>query len=203
MANDGWWGLARGLLRIFTQGTRTSGPSDDTRTGSSAPRTAPPTRPAPRAGSPSRAPKPAPRTAPGPAAHGSATRDYPGDFTGTVRAEYSPNLDGDADPGEVVWTWVPFEEDFTQGKDRPVLVVGRDGAWLLALMLTSKDHSKDAADEARWGRRWLDLGAGPWDAAGRPSEVRLDRVLRVDPSRVRREGAILARDEFDAVVAAM
>jgi hypothetical protein len=128
---------------------------------------------------------------------------YPGDFAGTVRPEYSPRLDGDADPGEVVWTWVPFEEDYSQGKDRPVLVVGRDGRWLLALMLTSKDHSRDLANEARWGRRWMDLGSGPWDRAGRPSEVRLDRVLRVDPAVVRREGAILDRRRFDAVVAGL
>ena len=33
---------------------------------------------------------------------------------------YSPDPDGDADPGEVVWAWVPFEEDPAQGKDRPV-----------------------------------------------------------------------------------
>jgi hypothetical protein len=128
---------------------------------------------------------------------------YPGDFTGRVRPEYSPRLDGDADPGEIVWTWVPFEEDFTRGKDRPVLVVGRDGRWLLGLMLTSKDHSRDAADEARWGRRWMDLGSGPWDREGRPSEVRLDRVLRVDPARVRREGAILGRAQFERVTAAL
>lgn len=125
---------------------------------------------------------------------------YPGDFTGTVRAEYSPRLDGTPDPGEVVWTWVPYEEDFSRGKDRPVLLVGRDGAWLLGLMLTSKDHSRDAADEARYGRRWMDLGAGPWDKQGRDSEVRLDRVVRVDPAAVRRESAVLPKALFTAVV---
>src|ERR1700682_1667148 len=36
---------------------------------------------------------------------------------------YSPDLDGRADPGEVVWTWVTYEEDPTRGTDRPVLVV--------------------------------------------------------------------------------
>jgi len=143
------------------------------------------------------------KTAPGRAAGPAGEGSYPGDFTGVVRPEYSPSLDGDADPGEIVWTWVPFEEDASQGKDRPVLVVGRDGRWLLALMLTSKDHSRDAADEARWGRRWLDIGAGPWDRQGRPSEVRLDRVLRIDAARVRREGAIMDRRTFDTVVAGL
>ena len=128
---------------------------------------------------------------------------YPGDYAGRVRAEYSPQLDGDPDPGEIVWTWVPFEEDFSQGKDRPVLLVGRDGDWLLAIMLSSKDHSRDAADEARWGRHWLDIGSGPWDAQGRDSEVRLDRVIRVDPGAVRREGAVMGRSTFDTIVREM
>ncbi|WP_066587692.1 type II toxin-antitoxin system PemK/MazF family toxin [Cellulomonas timonensis] len=137
-----------------------------------------------------------PRTAP-------SRRTAPGDFSGTVRAEYTPRLDGEADPGEVVWTWVPYEDDPSRGKDRPVLVVGRDGTWLLALMLSSKDHDLDAADEARHGRRWADIGAGGWDPRGRPSEVRLDRVLRVDPAAVRREGAVLDRAVFDRVVRAL
>jgi hypothetical protein len=82
-----------------------------------------------------------------------------------------------------------------------VLVIGRDGASLLALMLSSQDHDLDAADEARHGRYWIDVGTGAWDRQGRPSEVRVDRVLRIDPADVRREGATLGRDRFDAVAA--
>jgi hypothetical protein len=97
---------------------------------------------------------------------------------------------------------VPFEEDATRGKDRPVLVVGRDDGWLLALLLSSRDHDgpgSDAADEARHGRTWMEIGSGSWDRRGRTSEVRLDRVVRVDPAGVRREGAALERDRFEAV----
>ncbi|WP_406831340.1 type II toxin-antitoxin system PemK/MazF family toxin [Pedococcus sp. KACC 23699] len=126
---------------------------------------------------------------------------YPGDFTGVPDLRYAANPDGRPDPGEIVWTWVPYEEDHGQGKDRPVLLVGRDGGWLLALMLTSKDHDRDAAQEARHGRRWQDIGSGDWDRQGRPSEVRLDRVIRVDPAAVRREGATLDRARFDLVAA--
>jgi hypothetical protein len=115
--------------------------------------------------------------------------------------EYRPRHDGRADPGEVVWAWVPFDEGDGRGKDRPVLVIGRRGAHLLALMLTSKDHDRDAADEARFGRVWTDIGSGPWDTRNRPSEVRLDRLLVLDPSGVRREGAALDRVRFDRVVA--
>ena len=113
---------------------------------------------------------------------------------------YRPRADGAADPGEVVWAWVPYEEDDGRGKDRPVLVIGRRATTLLALMLTSKDHDRDAADEARFGRIWTDVGSGDWDARRRPSEVRLDRLLVLDPAHVRREGAALDRERFDRVV---
>ena len=142
-------------------------------------------------------------TSPASAAHQRAATGYPGDFTGTPTLDYAPKPDGEPDPGEIVWTWVPYEEDHRQGKDRPVLVIGRDGAWLLALMLTSKDHDRDHEQEARHGRYWQDIGSGDWDRQGRPSEVRVDRILRVDSSAVRREGAVLDRDRFDQVAAAV
>lgn len=119
---------------------------------------------------------------------------------GRVRTEYSPAHDGDPDPGEIVWTWVPFEENDGRGKDRPVLVIGRRGRDLLGLQLTSKDHDLDAEDEARWGRYWMDIGSGDWDHERRPSEVRLDRLLRLEEHGVRREGAVLHKDVFDAVI---
>ena len=118
-------------------------------------------------------------------------------------SEWTPERDGLPDPGEVVWTWVPYDDDPTQGKDRPVLVLSRqpDGT-LHCLQLSSQDHDLDAADEARWGRYWMDVGSGAWDSTGRPSEVRLDRLLALPEAGVRREGAALDRDVFDAVVAA-
>src|SRR6476661_9761294 len=76
--------------------------------------------------------------------------------------EYRPRDDGRPDPGEIVWAWVPYDENDGRGKDRPVLIVARDGGTLLGLTLTSKDHDRDAADEARRGRYWMDIGSGPW-----------------------------------------
>lgn len=128
---------------------------------------------------------------------------YPGDFVGVPTMTYSPSPDGIPDPGEIVWTWVPFEEDHRRGKDRPVLIIGRDDPWLLGLMLTSKDHDRDLAREAHFGRVWHDLGSGSWDRQGRPSEVRVDRILRIDAATVRREGAALDRRRFDAVARAV
>ena len=130
------------------------------------------------------------------------TATYPGDATRLPDTTYAPRPDGRPDPGEIVWTWVPYEEDHTQGKDRPVLVVGREGDWLVALPLTSKDHDRDEQQERRSGREWVDIGSGDWDGRGRPSEVRVNRLVRVDPERVRREGAVLPRDRYDEVVAA-
>ncbi|OBF14670.1 type II toxin-antitoxin system PemK/MazF family toxin [Mycobacterium sp. ACS4331] len=110
------------------------------------------------------------------------------------RVTYAPDLDGKADPGEIVWTWVVFEDDPTRGKDRPVLVVGRDGTMLLGLMLSSQNHHSD-------DRNWVGIGAGSWDYDGRPSWVRLDRVLDVPEEGIRREGAILERTRFEVVAA--
>jgi PemK-like, MazF-like toxin of type II toxin-antitoxin system len=107
---------------------------------------------------------------------------------------YAPDLDGRADPGEIVWTWVVYEDDPTRGKDRPVLVVGRDRSALLGLMVSSQD--RHAAD-----RDWVGIGSGAWDYEGRESWVRLDRVLHVPEEGIRREGAILDRDIFDVVAA--
>lgn len=110
---------------------------------------------------------------------------------------YSPNLDGAADPGEIVWTWIPFEEDPTQGKDRPAMVVGRDGSsHLLGLMLSSKDYHRDDDD-------WFPIGTGSWDAQRRESFVRLDRVLHIDEDGIRREGAVCEKNRFDEVAAVL
>ena len=138
------------------------------------------------------APKPSDSTRSASTTSASAGSEYPGDYRDMINFEYSPSLDGDADPGEIVWTWVPFEEDHSQGKDRPVLLVGRDGEYLLALMMTSKDHNnREHADP-----NYLDIGSGPWDPQGRASEVKLNRVIRVRPDAMRREGAIMPEDTF-------
>lgn len=128
-----------------------------------------------------------------------------------LHLDYSPVDDDLADPGEVVWAWVAFEEDISRGKDRPVLVLAReeaavggrdgDGEVLIALMLTSHDRGTGTHVDQRGGT-WVDVGTGAWDREGRPSEVRADRLLRIPVRAVRREGARLDRARFDAVAAA-
>ena len=120
-----------------------------------------------------------------------------------AHASYQPIMDGDADPGEVVWTWVPYQEDASVGKDRPAVVIGAQGEGVYLLQLTSKDHTHEAAQEAAAGRYWFDIGTGAWDSKGRPSEVRLDRALWVKATDVRREGSILPEVTWRRIVDAL
>lgn len=117
-------------------------------------------------------------------------RDYPG----RVRWQFRPRMNGTPDPGEIVWTWVAYEDDPSVGKDRPVVVIGlAERKRLAVLMLSTRDHTGDS--------RWLPIGSGAWDFEHRPSWVRGDRVLAVDPGAVRREGAMLPQSVFEAIQA--
>ena len=112
---------------------------------------------------------------------------------GRVWMTYSPRTDGRPDPGEVVWTWVPYEENDGRGKDRPVLLVAvEQSGTLLGVQLTSKRHN---------GADFLPVGAGEWDGEHRPSWAKIDRIIRMHPGGMRREGTALPRREFTAVAA--
>ncbi|GAA2544709.1 MULTISPECIES: type II toxin-antitoxin system PemK/MazF family toxin [Streptomyces] len=128
-----------------------------------------------------------------PGRHGpSATVEAAPREVGRVRTEYSPAHDGDPDPGEIVWTWVPYEENDGRGKDRPVLVVAREAAGtLLAVQLSSKPRVGN--------RDWVPIGSGPWDRSGRASWVAVDRVLRLHEEGMRREACALDRMRFNLV----
>lgn len=108
------------------------------------------------------------------------------------RLVYAPDLAGRADPGEVVWAWVPHDDDPGRGRDRAVLVVGRDRDTLLALLLAAPDDRVVEPD-------WVGIGAGDWADPGRPAWVRLDRVFNVPEEGIRRQGAVLDRAAFDVV----
>lgn len=111
-----------------------------------------------------------------------------------VQIAYRPrHPDGKGDPGEIVWAKVPFEEDPTQSKDRPVLIIGRtkDGQNLVGVQLTSK--------AGRDGER-LPVGSGDWDKQGRESFLKLDRFVQVDDVNYRREGSYMKKPAFQKVV---
>lgn len=125
------------------------------------------------------------------------------DKRGLPDFDYRPDSDKAPDPGEVVWTWVPYEENDGRGKDRPVLVLAEEGNCVIFGQMTSKDHDRDASQEARWGRYWIDLGSGNWDSKGRPSELRLDRLLIVHEDQVRRQGGHVEPEVFAEVLRAL
>lgn len=120
----------------------------------------------------------------------SATRDLTPTEARALRASYAPSADGDPDPGEIVWTWVPYAEHDGRGKDRPVLIVARAGAGAVAgCFLTTKQH-----------KGYLSVGSGGWDSHGRESFLAPDRMLRITAEGMRREGHVLDRDRFRRVV---
>lgn len=113
---------------------------------------------------------------------------------GGVRVTYDPDYpDGGPDPGEIVWAKIPFEDDPTQSKDRPVLVIGRvEGSTrLAAVQLTSQIK----------GRGWeLPIGSGSWDRSGKPSAINMGRIVQIGAKNYRREGSKFDEKKFDAVI---
>lgn len=113
-----------------------------------------------------------------------------------LKISYAPELDGDADAGEIVWTWVPYEEGDGRGKDRPVLVIGRqDPDHVYAVRLTSQPHDGD--------RDYVTIGSGPWDARERASWVDIEQLYSVNHHGMRREAAALDLDRFVIVANAL
>lgn len=113
-----------------------------------------------------------------------------------VRIGYAPDRDGAPDAGEIIWTWVPYEENDGRGKDRPVLVIGRESAdRVYAVRMTSKPHEGD--------RDYLAIGAGAWDSQGRESWVDIEQLYSVHETGLRREAAVLDRSRYDQVASAL
>ncbi|MFT4051865.1 MAG: type II toxin-antitoxin system PemK/MazF family toxin [Microbacterium sp.] len=113
-----------------------------------------------------------------------------------LRIAYAPSRDGDPDAGEIVWTWVPYEEDDGRGKDRPVLVIAVHSAErVFAVRLTSTPHGGD--------RDFVEIGSGAWDSQGRPSWVDISQLYSVHRDGMRREAAELDLTRFARVARAL
>lgn len=122
-----------------------------------------------------------------------ATRDLERAEFPLIRIEYAPDPDGDPDPGEVVWTWVPYVENDGRGKDRPVLIVGRVGAdAVVGCYLSTKRHDG-----------FVPIGRGGWDSQGRESYLSPDRLLRITHGGMRRESVQVDREHFAAAARAV
>lgn len=127
---------------------------------------------------------------------GSETVQVDPDRLADVRLAYAPDRDGAPDAGEIVWTWVPYEENDGRGKDRPVLVIARHSAdRVYAVRLTSKAHDRD--------RDFLSIGSGAWDSQGRESWVDIEQLYSVHEHGLRREAAVLDANRYARVAQAL
>lgn len=105
---------------------------------------------------------------------------------------FSPDMDGQADSGEVVWVWTPSEGKQSPPRERAILVVGRTRTTVTGLLISA--NPEHALDDA-----WLEIGSGEWDASGRNCWVRLDRLLEVSEEQVRRQGILFPERRFERI----
>ena len=101
---------------------------------------------------------------------------------------YAPDMDGAAEPGEVVWVTVPSQPP----KQRSMLVVGREHHDVLGLLISpDTEHEHD--------ERWFEIGPGDWESSGKPCWVRVDKTLVVAESEVHRRGTSVPPRRFQRV----
>lgn len=101
---------------------------------------------------------------------------------------YSSDLDGYAEPGEVVWVTVPS----TPPQHRSMLVVGRNRHDVVGLLISS--NPEHAGEE-----NWLAIGKGEWDATTDQCWLRLDKALSVPETDITRRGILFPRRRFEVV----
>lgn len=160
-----------------------------------APRTTGPRRPVSRLRTSDEVHPSAPRAENG-RARGVETVRVDPDRIDDLRIGYAPDRDGAPDAGEIIWTWVPYEENDGRGKDRPVLVIGRESAErVFAVRMTSKAHDGD--------RDYLSIGSGAWDSQGRESWVDIEQLYSVHETGLRREAAVLDRSRYGRIASAL
>lgn len=105
---------------------------------------------------------------------------------------YAPDMDGQPEPGEVVWVWAPSDGPDRPLRDRAVLVISHGRDTVLGLLISPNPRH---ANE----KEWLDIGSGEWDEKGRQCWVRLDRVLEIPHLGIRRQGVLFPRRRFDRI----
>ncbi len=105
---------------------------------------------------------------------------------------YAPDMDGQADPGEVVWIWVSTDGPGNPPRERAMVVIGRTRSTILGLLISCNPEHRNDED-------WIDIGAGGWDERGRQSWVRLDRILEVSELGIRRQGTVIPQGRFERI----
>lgn len=105
---------------------------------------------------------------------------------------FAPDMDGQADSGEVVWVWAPCNGTQAPPQERAVLVIGRTRTTVLALLISP--NPRHAHED-----HWLEIGSGEWDEQGRPCWIRMDRVLEIPEEQVRRQGTLFPARRFERI----
>lgn len=105
---------------------------------------------------------------------------------------YAPDMDGHADSGEIVYAPVRLDGETAESHERAVVVIGRHRQELLGALISADERHAD-------DHRWLYIGTGSYESGARPSWVRLDKVLIVPESGIRRSGTVLPRRRFERI----
>ena len=106
---------------------------------------------------------------------------------------YAPDMDGQADPGEVVWVHIRTQKG-GELELRSLLIIGRKKHTLLGLLISSNEHNSHSPT-------WIAIGSGPWDPEGKESYVRLDKVLEIPESEIQRRGVSMPERRYDRIAA--
>ncbi|OFM02232.1 hypothetical protein HMPREF2724_05830 [Corynebacterium sp. HMSC071F07] len=105
---------------------------------------------------------------------------------------FSPDMDGQADSGEVVWVWAPSDGKQSPPHERAVLIISRTRTTVLGLLISpNPNHAHE--------EEWLDIGTGEWDESGRQCWVRLDRILEISEEECRRQGTLFPERRFERI----
>ncbi len=106
---------------------------------------------------------------------------------------YAPDMDGQADPGEVVWLDIRARRGGGVQR-RAVLIIGRNHHTLLTLLISANPEHEEHDN-------WIRIGSGPWDGAGHDSWVRMDKILEVPESQITRRGVAMPERRYDRITA--
>ncbi|AWT26636.1 hypothetical protein Csp1_18630 [Corynebacterium provencense] len=107
---------------------------------------------------------------------------------------YAPDMDGQVDPGEVVWFRVVKGRD-AEPELRACLIVGRNEHHTLLGMLISSNP------EHRAESNWVPIGTGLWDPKGNKCWVRVDKIVEIPEARIQRRGVFMPERRYDRIAA--
>ncbi|WP_282939221.1 type II toxin-antitoxin system PemK/MazF family toxin [Corynebacterium auriscanis] len=104
---------------------------------------------------------------------------------------YAPDMDGQADSGEVVWVNIRIHKS-GELERRAVVIVGRNRNHLMGLLISSNtDHANED--------NWLRIGHGPWNYDADENWVRLDKVLQFPEASIQRRGVSMPERRYERI----